>query len=111
MLDSGVGPRNRVRTPPDATMSGNRCADEVGNPYSPGCHAERSEASLCPSRQILRYAQDDIRGQQTDPSLRGGVSSSLFAALAAVLEELLSMLLSKCLHFPLAFLLKVIYSP
>ncbi len=36
--------------------------------------------------------------QQTAPSLRGGVTSSLFAAWTAVLEELLSMLLSTCLQ-------------
>ncbi len=26
---------------------------------APGCHAERSEASACPSRQMLRCAQHD----------------------------------------------------
>jgi len=54
----------------------------------PGCHAERSEASLCPSDVILSAAKD----------LRGGVTNSLFSALTAVLEELLSMLLSKGLQ-------------
>ena len=46
------------------------------------CHAERSEASRCPARQILRFAQDDSSGDpiekeivilsETDPSLRSG---------------------------------------
>jgi len=53
-----------------------------------GCHPERSEASLCPSDVILSAAKD----------LRGGVTNSLFSALTAVLEELLSMLLSKGLQ-------------
>jgi len=34
------------------------------------CHAERSEASLCPSRQTLRYAQGDTRVSDTT-GLRG----------------------------------------
>ncbi|HKV01799.1 MAG TPA: hypothetical protein VJQ26_06730 [Ktedonobacteraceae bacterium] len=54
----------------------------------PGCHAERSEASLYPSDVILSAAKD----------LRGGVTSSLFAALTAVPEDLLNMLISKCLQ-------------
>ncbi len=33
-----------------------RCAQDDN---TPGCHAERSEASLCPSSQMLRCAQDD----------------------------------------------------
>jgi len=31
------------------------------NDQSRSCHAERSEASGCPSREILRFAQDDKR--------------------------------------------------
>jgi hypothetical protein len=82
-----------------ATMLLLKSGHEVGNPYScPGCHAERSEASLCPSRQMLRCAQHDIRGQQPDPWLRGGVTSSLFAALTAVLDDLLRTLISKYLN-------------
>src|SRR5260370_4210695 len=29
------------------------------NDQNRSCHPERSEGSLCPSRQILRFAQDD----------------------------------------------------
>ncbi len=36
------------------------------------CHAERSEASLRPSRQILRFAQDDKRGHQAVPARSEG---------------------------------------
>ena len=38
-------------------------------------------------------------GNRQPQSSRGGVTSSLFAARTAVLEELLSMLISKCLKF------------
>jgi hypothetical protein len=40
------------------------------------------------------------RGSSQPHSSRGGVTSSLFAAWTAVLEELLSMLLSTCLPAP-----------
>jgi hypothetical protein len=52
--------------------------------------------SLLPSDVILSAAKD-LREGHTDPSLCSGVTSSLFAALTAVLEDLLRMLLSKCL--------------
>src|SRR5260221_3192108 len=32
--DSGVGHLKKVRTPPDATMSGSSCADDVGTSYT-----------------------------------------------------------------------------
>jgi len=55
------------------------------------CHASaQPRVCLLPSDVILSEAKD----------LRGGVTSSLFAALTAVLEELLRMLLSKCLLPP-----------
>jgi hypothetical protein len=64
-----------------------------------GCHAERNEASGAMVIEMLSAAKHDSRGQQTDPLLRGGVTSSLFAAWTAVLKERLSMLLSKCLDY------------
>jgi hypothetical protein len=37
------------------------CTMMKSNDQSRSCHAERSEASGCPSREILRFAQDDKR--------------------------------------------------
>ncbi len=40
-------------------MLGSRFVDDVGKSYKNACHPERSEGSLRPASQILRFAQDD----------------------------------------------------
>jgi len=39
-----------------------KCAIMNFHEQSRSCHAERSEASRCPSRETLRFAQGDMRG-------------------------------------------------
>jgi hypothetical protein len=68
-----------------------------GREWCPGCHPERSEGSLCPSRRAALIAVLADVMLSAAKHLRGGVTSRLFAALTAVLEDLLHMLLSKCL--------------
>src|SRR6266566_1179309 len=54
-----------VRTPPDATMSGSSCADDVGTSYILRFAQDDNSGRMTIRTQILRFAQDDNPNRMT----------------------------------------------